>query len=135
MRFLSIRQAGLSQLAGVGGKGGWAWIFIIEGLITVVAGVISFFIIQDFPDTAKFLSEAERAFVIRRLQADDQFSAAGEELRWKYIFKSILDWKTWVGSACLISHCFLLVPLPYPFVWDCRGFASSVPLDRTVLIQ
>lgn len=72
---------------------------VIEGLATVVAGVLSFWIVQDFPDTAKFLTEAERTVVIRRLQDDDQFSAAGEELRWKYIFQSLLDWKTWVGSA------------------------------------
>jgi len=79
-----------------------AWIFIIEGLMTVVAGAASFFIVQDFPDTAKFLKEDERAFVIRRLQEDDQFSAGGEELKWKYIWQSLLDWKTWVGSALVL---------------------------------
>lgn len=103
MRFLSIRQAGLSQLAGVGGKGGWAWIFIIEGLITVVAGVISFFIIQDFPDTARFLTEEERTFVVRRLQADGQISAAGEKLKWRYVWQAMTDWKTWLGSESLDS--------------------------------
>ncbi len=46
---------------------------ILEGLITVVAGIASFWIIQDFPDTAKFLSEEERTVVVRRLQGDDQF--------------------------------------------------------------
>jgi len=71
---------------------------VIEGLATVVAGVLSFWIVQDFPDSAKFLTEAERTVVVRRLQNDDQFSAAGENLRWKYIFQSLLDWKTWVGS-------------------------------------
>lgn len=65
-----------------------------------MVGALSFFVIQDFPDTARFLNEAERTVVIRRLQGDDQFSAAGEKLRWKYIFQSLLDWKTWVGSAC-----------------------------------
>lgn len=83
---------------GIGGKPAWAWIFILEGLLTVVAGALSFWIIQDFPDTAKFLNEAERTVVIRRLQSDDQFSAAGEELRWKYIWQSIFDWKTWLAS-------------------------------------
>ena len=72
---------------------------IIEGLATVVAGALSFWIIQDFPDTAKFLNETERTFVIRRLQTDDQFSAGGEKLRWKYIIQSLLDWKTWIGST------------------------------------
>lgn len=75
-----------------------AWIFILEGLASVIVGAVSFWLIQDFPDTARFLSEAERKFVIRRLQNDGQFSAGGEEARWKYIWRSIIDWKTWVGS-------------------------------------
>ncbi len=74
---------------------------ILEGLITVVAGIASFWIIQDFPDTAKFLSEEERTVVVRRLQGDDQFSAAGEKLKMKYIVQSLVDWKTYVGSKPL----------------------------------
>ena len=83
---------------GIGGKPAWSWIFILEGLLTFIAGILSFWIIQDFPDTAKFLTEEERTVVIRRLQQDDQFSVAGEKLKWKYIFESLLDWKTWLGS-------------------------------------
>jgi len=95
--FGGLLAAAISNMEGVGGKPAWAWIFILEGLATVLAGAASFFIIQDFPDNAKFLKEDERAFVIKRLQADDQFSAAGETLRWKYIWQSLIDWKTWVG--------------------------------------
>jgi len=78
---------------------------VLEGLATFLAGAASFWIIQDFPDTAKFLTEAERMVVIRRLQSDDQFSAAGENLKMKYIFKSILDWKTWVASGLPVTIC------------------------------
>jgi predicted MFS family arabinose efflux permease len=88
---------------GIGGKPAWAWIFILEGLTTFLAGAASFWIIQDFPDTAKFLTEAERTVVIRRLQVDDQYSAAGEKFRMKYIFKSITDWKTWVAMICYVG--------------------------------
>lgn len=45
---------------GIGGKAGWAWIFILEGLFTVLCAIASFGILQDFPETAKFLSETER---------------------------------------------------------------------------
>jgi len=95
--FGGLLAAAISNMNGVGGKPAWAWIFILEGLVTVVAGLASFWIVQDFPDNAKFLTKAERAFVIRRLQDDDQFSAGGEKLRWKYIMQSLLDWKTWVA--------------------------------------
>lgn len=96
-------------MGGIGGKPAWAWIFILEGLATVLAGALSFFIIQDFPDTARFLSDAERTVVVRRLQQDDQFSAGGEELKWKYIWKSIFDWKTWVGSEYFIIYALTFV--------------------------
>ena len=109
-------QAAISNMDGVGGKAAWSWIFssshpffarsllkritvVLEGLATFLAGAASFWIIQDFPDTAKFLTEAERAVVIRRLQVDDQFSAAGESFHLRYILKSFADWKTWVASG------------------------------------
>jgi MFS family permease len=95
--FGGLLAAAIAKMEGVGGKPAWAWIFILEGLATIVAGVASFWIIQDFPDDAKFLSDAERTVVVRRLQGDDQFSAAGEKLKWKYIWQSLLDWKTWIG--------------------------------------
>ena len=60
--------------------------------------MLSFFIIQDFPDTARFLTEEERTFVVRRLQADGQIDAAGEKLKWRYVWKALTDWKTWLGS-------------------------------------
>jgi len=95
--FGGLLAAAISNMDGVGGKPAWAWIFILEGLATVIAGAASFWIIQDFPDTAKFLTEEERTVVIRRLQSDDQFSAAGEKFKFKYIITSLKDWKTWLG--------------------------------------
>ena len=93
---------------GVGGKHGWSWIFILEGLSTVVAGILSFWIIQDFPDNAKFLTEVERTIVIRRLQSDNQHSAAGEKLKMKYIRQSLSDWKTYTAGERFPSLFVLL---------------------------
>ena len=98
---------------GVGGKPGWAWIFILEGLATVIAGAASFFIIQDFPDTARFLSEDERAMVIGRLQDDDQFSAGGEKFKLQNIISSLKDWKTWLGSELGLLVAFSDARLPW----------------------
>ncbi|PPQ63105.1 hypothetical protein CVT24_005816 [Panaeolus cyanescens] len=106
--FGGLLAAAISKMDGVGGKPAWAWIFILEGLATILAGVASFWIIQDFPDTAKFLTEEERTVVIRRLQSDDQFSAAGENFKMKYIIKSFLDWKTWL---CMLVYMGSDMPL------------------------
>ncbi|TFY63769.1 hypothetical protein EVJ58_g3075 [Rhodofomes roseus] len=55
--FGGLLAAAIANMDGVGGKPAWAWIFIIEGLVTVVAGAVSYWIIQDFPDNARFLTE------------------------------------------------------------------------------
>ena len=55
---------------GVQGYAGWRWIFILEGLATVIIAVCSYFIIPDWPHTAKFLSEDERSMLSRRLALD-----------------------------------------------------------------
>lgn len=57
-------------MAGIGGYDGWRWIFIIEGLATVVIAISSKFLIPDWPETAKFLNEEEHALLLRRLASD-----------------------------------------------------------------
>ncbi|EJC99321.1 MFS general substrate transporter [Fomitiporia mediterranea MF3/22] len=96
--FNGFFAAAISNMDGVAGKPVWAWIFILEGLITVVASTASFIIIQDYPSTARFLSEQERVYIVHRLQTDDQFSDSEEQLRWRDVRSAFTDWKTWLGG-------------------------------------
>ncbi|KAF7794669.1 hypothetical protein EIP86_005807 [Pleurotus ostreatoroseus] len=76
--FSGLLAFGISFMDGVGGKEGWSWIFIIEGLTTIVAGIIAAIgefafisgFLVDFPDTAKFLTEEEKAYIIWRKGMD-----------------------------------------------------------------
>jgi MFS family permease len=97
--FGGLLAAAIEQMKGVGGKPGWAWIFILEGLITVLFGIASFWFVYDFPSEAKFLSPEDRARVIRRLRADQQSSAHSERFVWSYLWSSLADWKMWLGMA------------------------------------
>ncbi|KAJ6518917.1 MFS general substrate transporter [Mycena sanguinolenta] len=126
--FGGLLAAAISNMDGIGGKPAWAWIFITEGLATIVAGVASFWVVQDFPDNAKFLTEAERTFVVRRLQGDDQFSASGETLRKQAIMASFRDWKTWLGMVQLMGcdmplYAFSLFT---PSIINQLGFRATV---------
>ncbi|KAH7917772.1 MFS general substrate transporter, partial [Leucogyrophana mollusca] len=76
-----------------------SWIFILEGLFTILCAIASYWIIDDFPETAKFLTEPEKVFVIRRLRADMQYSAGGEKFKMKYIWQSLKDWKTYLAMG------------------------------------
>jgi MFS family permease len=41
--FGGLLARGISEMKGVGGKPGWAWIFILEGLVTVAVGKVPVF--------------------------------------------------------------------------------------------
>ncbi|KIJ68580.1 hypothetical protein HYDPIDRAFT_82841 [Hydnomerulius pinastri MD-312] len=102
--FSGLLAAAISNMDGIGGKTGWSWIFILEGLFTILCAIVSYWIIEDFPETAKFLSEPERVFVIRRLRADMQFSAGGEKFKLKYVWQSLKDWKTYLAMGIYMGY-------------------------------
>lgn len=56
------------QMAGLAGLSGWRWIFIIEGLMTVVLSVIGYWLLVDFPDASRqnwsFLGAREREWYV-----------------------------------------------------------------------
>ena len=97
--FGGLLAAAIGEMDGVGGKKGWAWIFILEGIATVLVGVASFWMVFDFPDEADFLDDADRQRVIRRLKADQQSSAEHENFKMEYFWASVKDWKTWLYAA------------------------------------
>jgi sugar phosphate permease len=55
---------------GIGGYGGWRWTFILEGIATVLIAIGSYWIVPDWPETAKFLTDDERRLLIARLAQD-----------------------------------------------------------------
>ncbi|TVY86300.1 putative transporter [Lachnellula willkommii] len=95
--FGGLLAAAIVNMDGLGGRPGWAWIFILEGIATVLFGVASVWFVHDFPDLATFLSEQDRARVIRRLKLDQQSSAEHEEFKMKYVWMAIKDYKMWLG--------------------------------------
>ncbi|KAF8167777.1 major facilitator superfamily domain-containing protein [Crassisporium funariophilum] len=101
--FSGLLAAAIANMDGLIVNKGWEWIFILEGLATILVSIASFWIIQDFPDSAKFLTEEERVFVIRRLEDDMKLSAGGETFRKKYIWQSLTDWKTWVSMGIFMG--------------------------------
>ncbi|EAU35343.1 conserved hypothetical protein [Aspergillus terreus NIH2624] len=97
--FGGLLAAAIALMDGIGGKAGWAWIFILEGLATILVGAASFWMVHDFPDEAKFLSEVDRKRVLRRLAEDQQASAEHEHFKMTYFWNSLKDWKTYTGAV------------------------------------
>ncbi|KAK4122992.1 MFS general substrate transporter [Parathielavia appendiculata] len=121
--FSGLLAFGIGKMDGIAGLHGWQWIFILEGIATVVVACIAFFALHDFPETAKFLTEEERAFVVYRLKYQGQSEdpnraqvAQADEFRWKYARDAFLDWQIWVnvfvywGIVCPLYGISLFLP-------------------------
>jgi hypothetical protein len=95
------------ELKGVGGKSGWSWIFIIEGLVTLVVALGAYYFMHDYPETATFLTEPERKEVKCRLEQDSYFLA--NEYNQKFVWQARTDWKIYVFSLLSAGmHCLAI---------------------------
>ena len=83
---------------GVGSYEGWRWIFIIEGLITVVIAFVAFFFIAPWPEECKFLKPDEKALLLKRL-AVDRGQGTMNRLDMRAFINTLSDWKIWAGSV------------------------------------
>lgn len=65
-----VMAGGLLGLDGKLGLAGWQWLFLLEGLPSVILGVAVWVVLPDRPEHASWLSEAERATLLRTLDAE-----------------------------------------------------------------
>ena len=72
----------LMELDGFLGLWGHQWMFMIEGLIAVVVGVVAFFYLTDRPAKAAWLTEAERTELQATLDAEAAEKEEARPLTW-----------------------------------------------------
>src|ERR1700755_3193643 len=68
----------MSALGGVAGLKDWQWLFVIEGIPAVIAGIVVFFKLPDGPTDAGWLEPEERDWLTSRLEDEEQARLARE---------------------------------------------------------
>jgi MFS transporter, ACS family, tartrate transporter len=63
-------STGLLALDGLFGLKGWQVMYIAEAIPTVVIGVLTYFVLTDRPEQAKFLTAEERNWLVTRIAAE-----------------------------------------------------------------
>ncbi|KAI0027953.1 MFS general substrate transporter [Vararia minispora EC-137] len=92
---------GVGHMNGVGGLEGWRWLFILEGIPSCLYAVIIIFILPDFPETERWLTEAERELAIKRLHGDRSIGHAS--LSWAEARDTLFDWRLYLHYLVYIS--------------------------------
>jgi ACS family tartrate transporter-like MFS transporter len=71
-------SSALLKLDGVSGLSGWQWLFLFEGVPTILVGISVLFILADGPDTASWLTSEERTWLKSELQKDQELYGAAQ---------------------------------------------------------
>ncbi|KAI8093206.1 major facilitator superfamily domain-containing protein [Halteromyces radiatus] len=95
--FAGVLAYGILQLRGSGGLSGWQWLFLIEGIPTMVIAIIAAFYLPASPDTWNMLTEEEQIVAVRRLEASQPHTTLGDldASNKKQACKALTDWKVW----------------------------------------
>ncbi|PWN49141.1 MFS general substrate transporter [Violaceomyces palustris] len=96
---------GLLRLRGRGGYEGWRYLFLIEGVFTLIVGIFSFVMMPSSPTTTKtwfwrkgWFTEREEEIMVNRIIRDDPTKGSmhnRQGLSLKALWKSLCDYDLW----------------------------------------
>ncbi|OAQ60591.1 MFS transporter [Pochonia chlamydosporia 170] len=129
MSFADILSAifayGLLHMRGVEGRAGWRWLFLIEGLLTLVVGILSWVLMPAGPcQTASWFrgkkgwfTEKEEKIIVNRVIREDPNKSSmhnREPVTPKLLWQSLKDYDLWpLYILGLVFQIPMIPPLQY----------------------
>ncbi|KAF7337692.1 T-complex protein eta subunit [Mycena sanguinolenta] len=121
----AFMATGILQLRGVGGKAGWRWLFLLEGIMTLAIGIASFLMMPPGPTQTKmkyvrpngWFDEREETIMVNRVLRDDPSKSDmhnREGLSARAIFEALKDWRLWPLYCLGLVH---MIPTGPPQVY------------------
>ncbi|KAK8128671.1 hypothetical protein PG984_009779 [Apiospora sp. TS-2023a] len=98
--FGGLLARGLAEIGTRGGLSSWRWIFVIEGLLTIVVAIAVYFVLPNGISDAKFLTPEEREFAMRRVHGSGRDASlrereANEKFSWSEVRRGVFSFLTW----------------------------------------
>jgi Major Facilitator Superfamily len=95
---------GILHMENVGGWHGWQWVFLLEGLLTAIIGIISWFYLPPSPTQTKtryrksWFTEREEIIIVTRVLRDDPSKGDmhnRQAITLRKLIRTILDYDMW----------------------------------------
>lgn len=93
--FGGLLASAIAKMDGIRGMSSWRWLFVLEGIVTIVIGFVSYPLIPDFPEDTRWLSQEERDFIISRAGTSRQ---QFQPISIQHIVKFLADIKNIAGG-------------------------------------
>ncbi|KAL4887621.1 major facilitator superfamily domain-containing protein [Aspergillus karnatakaensis] len=132
----SLLTYGISYMNGVGGLSAWRWVFLLEGIITILFCPFIYFILPDYPkspSSAKWLTPDEQEYLELRL-SDNAPKTDDPNFSLPEIIAALKDPKIYFFTACqfLLNIAGYGLSWQLPTITTALGFAS---LPRNQLLN
>ncbi len=91
----ALSGAIVDLMGGVAGLKDWQWLFLLEGLPSVLAGIAAFWALTDRPAEASWLTPEERDWLTRTMAAEEAAPAKNQADHWR----AMIDGRVWMLIA------------------------------------
>lgn len=131
--FSGLLAAAIVQMNGVGGLTGWRWIFIIEGLFTILFGIMTAFLLPNAPHQVKTFTSEQAKHCLNRIEADGVAteSTAFSAQAFFSTFRSLHIWLLCIALFCNGTSLFGLAYFT-PSIVQGMGYGSTMTQLLTV---
>jgi len=111
-----VSGAIMQFMDGAQGWRGWQWLFLLEGIPSVIIGLLVLVILPDRPKTCRWLTQQERDLLIARIEHDD---AGKAELAGRHhLTDAFKDGRVWALAVVYfaLAACFYAVGFWMPTI-------------------
>ena len=130
----------MTHMDNVGGMHGWQWLFVVEGIPSMLLGVVALALLTDKPDEAKWLAPDEREWLSRTMEKERGTLQRSGHHSFFHSLKEPAIWGFCVAYFLLMMGFYLInfwlpqiiKPLYGPDVITV-GFISAIPFLAAVI--
>jgi sugar phosphate permease len=127
-------SSALLKLDGLHGLSGWQWLFLLEGVPTILLGISVLFVLKDSPAQSAWMTPTEKDWLARELERDRKLYGASEHHNLLDAFRLPAVWLL-AGVYIVIQIGVYIVNLWMPLILSSLARSGAAVADTSLIAR